>query len=462
MTIDSTWLHAFKEDSPHAFTPSAPFRPYATFVDGQIKLMQAVRREPLTWDQFIFNQFTRHLKKWFEVSDVVVLAFDNYDLVPRAKSMTQCKRRKHIPPIPFSEHSELPAMVPEGERWMQCIANRTFKTRVIDLVILRLPHLLLPPGEAHSRKRLIIDYHEPRMFWFNPQEGRPTSQLMDELPALGEADVKFTRYADLYGKLMVDSIDGDSVPIALLHLERAMRSTTPQRIPETCIHRMQLNTVKTERTAGAKRSTPDGDTKARREKATYEFVHVNALYQGLKQAVAQSIGRVVIPTHQGHEMGMLVALIALTGTDFSRNLPQVSGRSVFGFLPSIWGALIQAYDPATGQLDVHVAADVLVSRIYHVKFPKQLSPSTEGSLEAALTRLRGEGGGPSSKLAPRVRDSLPTAARVVCSIRNANWVLKYWGWNMDEPHPVPDPVQPTYGFQRLPNGATEYADACPV
>jgi hypothetical protein len=89
MTIDSTWLHAFKEDSPHAFTPSAPFRPYATFVDGQIKLMQAVRREPLTWDQFIFNQFTRHLKKWFEVTDVVVLAFDNYDLVPRAKSMTQ-------------------------------------------------------------------------------------------------------------------------------------------------------------------------------------------------------------------------------------------------------------------------------------------------------------------------------------------------------------------------------------
>jgi hypothetical protein len=459
MTIDSTWLHAFKEDAPDAFTERAPFRPYATFVDGQIKLMQAIRREPLTWDQFIFNQFTRHLKKWFEASDVVVLAFDNYDLVPRAKSMTQCKRRKHIPQIPFSEHSELPPMVPEGERWMQCIANRSFKTRVIDLVILRLPHLLLLPGEAHSRKRLVIDYHEPRIFWFNPAEGRPTSQLMEDMPALGEADVKFARYAGLYGKLLVDSIDGDSVPIALLHLERALRSTTPQRIPEMCIYRMELRVVKTERTAGTKRSTPDGDTQARREKRTYEFVHVNALYQGLKQAVAQSIGRVVTPSHQGHEMGMLVALIALTGTDFTRNLPQVSGKSVFGFLPSIWGALMQAYDPSRGQLEVRAAADTLVSRIYQVKFPKQLGGATEGSLEAALARLKGEG---ASKLAPRVRESLPTAERVVCSIRNANWVLKYWGWSSDEPHPPPDPVQAEYGFQRLPNGATEYADACPA
>lgn len=43
---------------------------------------------------------------------------------------------------------------------------------------------------------------------------------LDGLPPLGEADVKFTRYADLYQRLMVDSIDGDSVPIALLHHER--------------------------------------------------------------------------------------------------------------------------------------------------------------------------------------------------------------------------------------------------
>ena len=42
MTIDSSWLVAFKREHPHAFRPSAPFRYKAAFVDGQIKLMQVV------------------------------------------------------------------------------------------------------------------------------------------------------------------------------------------------------------------------------------------------------------------------------------------------------------------------------------------------------------------------------------------------------------------------------------
>ena len=37
MTIDSGWLHAFKEEVPEAFTARAPFRPRAVFVDGQVR-----------------------------------------------------------------------------------------------------------------------------------------------------------------------------------------------------------------------------------------------------------------------------------------------------------------------------------------------------------------------------------------------------------------------------------------
>ena len=40
MTIDSTWLRAFKEEAREAFTKHAPFRPNAVFTDGQIRLMQ--------------------------------------------------------------------------------------------------------------------------------------------------------------------------------------------------------------------------------------------------------------------------------------------------------------------------------------------------------------------------------------------------------------------------------------
>jgi hypothetical protein len=94
MTIDSTWLVSFKEDVPCAFTPAAPHRHSAVFVDGQIKLMQAAPREPMTWDEFIHRQFARHLSRHLEHCDTVILAFDNYAEVPRAKAMTQLKRRR--------------------------------------------------------------------------------------------------------------------------------------------------------------------------------------------------------------------------------------------------------------------------------------------------------------------------------------------------------------------------------
>jgi hypothetical protein len=91
MTIDSSWLASFKEELPHAFTPKNPIAPRAVFVDGQIKLMQGPPGAPQTWDEFINRQFGRHLTRFFETCDVVVLAFDNYEHVPRAKCMTQVR-----------------------------------------------------------------------------------------------------------------------------------------------------------------------------------------------------------------------------------------------------------------------------------------------------------------------------------------------------------------------------------
>jgi hypothetical protein len=41
MTIDSTWLSAFKEEDTSAWTAHPPFAPNAVFSDGQILLMQA-------------------------------------------------------------------------------------------------------------------------------------------------------------------------------------------------------------------------------------------------------------------------------------------------------------------------------------------------------------------------------------------------------------------------------------
>ena len=446
MTIDSTWLHAFKAEAPHAFTPHRPFQPRAIFVDGQIRLMQGFQQDPITWDQFIQRQFAHHLEACFKACPVVILAFDDYDHVPRAKCMTQTKRRKHAPPASFGEQAELPCMVPEGALWTQCIANRTFKARVIELVLLRLPQVLLMP-DAPADRRLIVDYRGPPLVYaWAEDERRPRCAPFEEgLGPLGEADVKFTRYADRFGRLLVHSIDGDSIPIALLHLERRRRVMAEP--PQIAVYRMELSEAPA--ATGTKRNA---DAREARRRRAYEHVSIPALHQALTQVAAQCTGRVGTPTHRGHEMAMLVALIGLTGTDFSRGLPQLSGRSVYGFLPDLWGALLMGYDPVSMRLTLPFAADVLVAHLYRTKFPKHTrGVAPEEGLPAVLAALQ------ASPMAPRIKATLPTAARIACTVRNVNWVLAYWGRG-EEDGPTPDPIHPAYGYRALPSGATEYDD----
>lgn len=322
-------------------------------------------------------------------------------------------------------------MVPEGERWGQCIANRAFKTRVIDLVLLRLPGLLL---QGRPQRRLIVDYREPAEFRFCPAAGTVQREAIPELPPMGEADLKFTRHASRHGKLVVDSIDGDSIPIALMHYEQELRRATPP--PLIAVLRLELRLPGEPSTI--KRKADGG-----RAPRTYEYVNIHALYTGLKDTVAQSTGRIRTPTHAGHEMAMLIALIALTGTDFSRNLPQMSGRTVYGWLPDVWPALAAAFDPGASRLHEGAGAD-LVALLYRSKFPKH---ARARALEAVLAELMASG------ISARVKESLPSQERVACTIRNANWVLAYWTCE-----PAPDPIQPAYGFRLLEGGRPGYAD----
>ena len=121
-----------------------------------------------------------------------------------------------------------------------------------------------------------------------------------------------------YGKLMVDSIDGDSIPIALMHHERCLRQAAPP--PMMSVYRLELKGNCP--VGGIKRTSEDKPKKTVR---SYEYVNIHALYEGLRETIAQSMGRIQMPSHAGFEMAMLIALISLTGTDFSRSLPQLSG-----------------------------------------------------------------------------------------------------------------------------------------
>jgi hypothetical protein len=110
----------------------------------------------MTWDMYIWQQFHGHVRKFFDQHKVstVILAFDDYAHVPEAKCMTQLKRRRHLPKLEILEREPLPSFCPSGERWEQCIANRTFKAKVIALVIDKLPGLL----GLKEDQTLIIDY----------------------------------------------------------------------------------------------------------------------------------------------------------------------------------------------------------------------------------------------------------------------------------------------------------------
>ena len=113
MTIDSSWIACLKEEVPCAFTPRPPFEPNAVFLDGQIRLMCPMSSEALTWDDYIERQFARHILLHLKRPRVscVILAFDDYAHVPAAKSMTQAKRRRHLPPVTVHARDALPPAI---------------------------------------------------------------------------------------------------------------------------------------------------------------------------------------------------------------------------------------------------------------------------------------------------------------------------------------------------------------
>ena len=448
MTIDSSWIASFKEESPNSFTKQIPFRPIAAFCDGQIRLMRGHTQDFMTWDTYIWQQFTGHLRKFYDTHKVstVILAFDDYAHVPEAKCMTQLKRRRHLPKLEILEREPLPPFCPSGERWDQCIANRTFKSKVIAMVVDRLPALL----QLKPTQTLIIDYAGcPKEY----QAGTNGVEMREipELVPLGEADIKFTRYADLYKDLLVDSVDGDSIPIALVHHEACMRDLTTGSMdiddvteapPRICIYRM---TTKVDSETPKKRKADEKEevpTEKPKFKRTFEYVNIPALYQTIRDVCMQCMDRMKSPTHSQHLMSMILALIGLTGTDFTRNMPQLSGKSVFGLLPDLWLDLMVSYDPTTGQLDVDRTSNRLVACMYAIKYATHVkaikTPTSLHQITEALQR---------SKLSQRTRDSLPSVGRVLCTVRNVNWLLKYWR----EPTCVPSPLQQeegvaTFGF----------------
>jgi len=199
-----------KLEVPDAFSPSIPFTPEVGFIDAQIKLMFMPHEN--AWDVFLHKQFMLPVQRMFEYgASKVILAFDDYENVPRAKSITQAKRVARFTPLSFGPQEQLPPFPPVP--WAAAMGNRTFKARVVELIVTRLSTQL--HGSHMTGKELLIDWRgATAQQWTFDSEG-PTMVEVPRAP-IGEADLKF-RAAILEGRsLAADAIDGDFVPIGML------------------------------------------------------------------------------------------------------------------------------------------------------------------------------------------------------------------------------------------------------
>ena len=153
MTIERQWIELMKIEVPEAFSDGCPFVPDAAFIDAQIKLMAMPNSDAPTWHGYLHKQFVMPVHAMFALgATTVILAFDDYAFVPRAKAITQAKRRSRVTPMDFTEQEQLPPTPPVP--WDAAMANRAFKAKVVEMVAEALPGLL----KASAGSKLVIDW----------------------------------------------------------------------------------------------------------------------------------------------------------------------------------------------------------------------------------------------------------------------------------------------------------------
>ena len=399
MTIHTQWMTLMRQEASDAFTREPQSATEASFIDGQIKLMKSESVQ--TWSHFLYSQFTSVVMRHFREFGcrTVVLAFDDKRHVPRAKAITQLKRRSGVSIIEFHETDTLPDAVPA---WKEAIMNAHFKHKVIRLVVDNVPRLVNPPAGC----TLITDWEEVVRYEYG-EEGEPTISAV-ELPGakVGEADIKFAQWMQhLARPMLLEATDGDYIPIS-----------------------MGLKTIGV--------SHPITILKGWRDDAP-EFIDIDRLHSILTSAFrVAGRGRM----QEGCEVQLFITLLGLAGTDFTSNLPLVSPSTMWAALPIV----VQTFAMEQDQLHIDASQGKrLVELLYAEKFPKHVDPFSRRSIHQQIQ---------ASKLGERTKNLVPTDGRVACTLRNINFLMAYWT-RFAPPEDIRE-----YGFRLGDAGAVEWDD----
>ena len=402
MTIHTKWMELLRMEAKDAFHyGECPCAPHASFCDGQIKLMGSTSS---CWADFLHSKFTSTLMRHFEVYGcrTVVLAFDDKRHVPKAKSITQRKRRDGVKIIEFGEADVLPADMPA--QWKEAIMNPWFKHRVIQLVCANVPRLISPPDGS----RLIIDWETTKQYEYRDGQD-PTESIVDENASVGEADLKFPRWMTrLDCPMLVEATDGDYIGISL----------------------------------GIKASgcnQPVVLLKAWTLEMGPEFVLVDAIHAFIRTACLRAARGRPLPENSHWEIKLFIVMLGLSGTDFTRNLPLISPTKMWDALP----LLVQTF-----AMDTDTTIDLdqgrrIVELLYAEAFPKHIDPYVRRSVWSQAQ---------ASKLGQRNKALIPTDSRIVCTLRNINFLMAYW-LTFEPPRAIE-----SFGFRLGNGGVVEWDD----
>eukprot|EP00960_Hanusia_phi_P056663 763338-Hanusia_phi.AAC.5 len=211
--------------------------------------------------------------------------------------------------------------------------------------------------------------------------------------------------------MLVDAIDGDYVPMMLLHLENAACASRSDAI------------------CGRSPSTASASARRLTRRLSYEYVHVNRLAADLCHDLA--------PCMPGRRSACrLLALFAiLTGCDYTQGHPHRGAHP----------RLIEDEDD-THEQDVAAIA-LTFAQLYTLAYERRVCVRVQ---QSALQ----PGTGPAERIMRGVKlhgsmtagtaAKLPAPAYIMSNASNALWTLLYW----IAEHHHPDPYSKTYGYKR--------------
>jgi hypothetical protein len=120
-------------------------------------------------------------------------------------------------------------------------------------------------------------------------------------------------------------------------------------------------------------------------------------------------------------------------------------------------------DPDTREINCDRLLNGYLSRVYAICFEKHVTVARNARMADVIRSIQG------SSMGEAMRAALDCEARLMSTVRNVSWLIRYWTANeavwdpktgdWDRSNVYPDPLEGgKYGFSRSKNGAIIWSD----